>query len=169
MKTPPDVVTRLAQLQKRKEALRLFALVDGTRYLAQFGEPCIEQVGIRSLFTGTPDAALAHAGPWLVDAEQVGPMMVDALATLERAAPAVTWLIASPTLESLVRLLQLKLNTVMPDGRIALLRFWDPRVLINLAELLEHAQREVFFGDIDEWHLLHHGQRTWIGSRHAHA
>lgn len=169
MSTPPDVVTRLVQLQLGMGPLRLYALVDGERYRAQFGEPCTARVGFRSLFAGTHDAALAHAGPWLIDAEQVGAALVDALAALEHAALSVSWLIAPQTLEGLAQLLQLNLDTVLPDGRTALLRFWDPRVLVNLAEVLEPAQRETFFAHIHEWHLLHKGQRVWIGRQHAQA
>lgn len=169
MKAPLDVVTRLARLKQGIGALRLYALVDGVRYRAQFGEPCTARVGFHSLFAGTQDAALAHAGPWLIDTEQVGPMVVDALATLEQTAPAVSWLIASQTLAGLTQLLQLNLDTELPDGRTALLRFWDPRVLVNLAEVLKPAQRETFFAHIHEWHLLHKGQRVWIGRQHAQA
>lgn len=169
MSAPPDVVTRLALLQQSTGALRLYALVDGAQYRAQCGEPCTARKGFHSLFAGTPDAALAHAGPWLIDAEHVGATLVDALAAMEQAVPAVSWLIAAQTLEGLAQLLQLNLDTELPDGRTALLRFWDPRVLVNLAEVLEPAQRETFFTHIHEWHLLHKGQRVWIGRQHAQA
>lgn len=163
------MVTRLAQLHQSTDALRLYALVDGVQYRERLGEPCTAREGFYSLFANTPDAALAHAGPWLIDAEQVGEALVVALAAIEHAAPAVTWLIAPQTMEGLAQLLQLNLNTELPDGRTALLRFWDPRVLVNLAELLEPSQRETFFGHIHEWHLLHKGRRVWIGRQHAQA
>lgn len=167
MSAPPDVVTRLALLHKSDDALRLYALVDGVQYRTQFGEPSTPRDGFRSLFAGTADAALAHAGPWLIDAEQVGTSAVGALAALEQIAPALTWLIAHQTLDGLAQVLQLKLDTELPDGRTALLRFWDPRVLLSLAEVLEPDQREMFFGYIHEWHLLRQGERTWIGRQHA--
>ncbi|OEZ48580.1 hypothetical protein JAB1_31900 [Janthinobacterium sp. MP5059B] len=169
MTAPIDVVARLAQLQQSTPALRLYALVDGAQYRTQIGTSLTTREGCHSLFAGTPDAALAHAGPWLVDAEQASDALFDALVSLEHAAPAVTWLIAPQTITGLAQLLQLNLDTALPDGRTALLRFWDPRVLISLAELLEPGQREVFFGHIHEWHLLHQGQRTWIGRQHAQA
>lgn len=169
MTAPIDVVTRLVQLHLTTPALRLYALVDGAQYRAQLGTSLTTREGCHSLFTGTPDAALAHAGPWLVDAEQAGDALLEALASLEQALPAVTWLIAPQNIAGLAQLLQLNLDTVLPDGRTALLRFWDPRVLVSLAEVLEPGQREKFFGYIHEWHLLHRGQRTWIGRRHAQA
>lgn len=167
MNAPSEVITRFTQLQQSVGALKLYALVDGARYRMQFGEPCTTRQGFHSLFAGTLDEELAHAGPWLVDTEQVGATLVDQLAAMEQAAPAVSWLIASQTLEGLVQLLQLNLDIELPDGRTALLRFWDPRVLVNLAEVLDSAQRETFFAHIHEWHLLHQGQRVWIGRQHA--
>ncbi len=59
--------------------------------------------------------------------------------------------------------MQLRLNTRLPDGRTALLRFWDPRVLVSLAQLLDEVQRVEFFAHIEEWHLLDNGKRAWIG------
>lgn len=115
------------------------------------------------------DAALAHAGPWLIDTEQVGAELIDALVAMEQVSPAVTWLFAVQTLDGLAQLLQLNLDIELPDGRTALLRFWDPRVLVNLAEVLEPTQRETFFAHIHEWHLLHKGKRVWIGRPHAQA
>jgi hypothetical protein len=166
---PPDVVTRFAQLQQRMDALKLYALVDGVQYRAQLGEPFTASEGYRSLFSGTIYEALAHAGPWLIDVKQVDSALVDTLAAMEQTAPAVSWLIAAQTLEGLAQLLQLNLETELPDGRTALLRFWDPRVLVTLAEVLEPTQRGTFFAHIHEWHLLHMGQRMWIGTQHAQA
>jgi hypothetical protein len=164
-----DVMERLAEWQRHDPALRLYALVDGVQYRTHRGEPLEYDVGRVALFDGTPDAALAHAGPWLVDAELAGDATTQDLARLERQAPAVTWLIAQQDLRGLAQLLQLKLDTHLPDERSALLRFWDPRVLAGLAELLDAAQRETFFAHIHEWHLLHNQRRVWIGRQHAPA
>lgn len=163
------LVARLAQLHESHPALRLYALVDGAQYSAQFGKSLMAHAGLYPLFAGTPDAALAHAGPWLVDVELADSALIAVLAALEHTAPAVTWLIAQQDLDGLAQLLQLRLDTELPDGRTALLRFWDPRVLFNLAELLDPAQRETFFAHIQEWHLMHNGQRTWIGRQLAQA
>ena len=55
----------------------------------------------------------------------------------------------------------------LPDGRVALLRFWDPRVLVSLAEVLGPEQSAAFFAHIHEWHLLNNQQRVWIGRQDA--
>lgn len=158
-----DVTQRLALLRQQTDALRLYALVDGVQYQTQRGEPILRKTGFYSLFEGTPDAALARYGPWLIDTEIVGEAFTGDLATLEQETSVVSWLIAPQSLQGLAQLLQLNLNTTMPDGRTALLRFWDPRVLVSLAEVLSPEQREIFFNHIHEWHLLHKGKRAWIG------
>lgn len=164
-----DVHDRLLQLQQTEPALRLYALVDGAQYQTQRGEPLQVGAGACALFDNTPDTALAHAGPWLVDAELAGDKTAEDLAKLEQQAPAVTWLIAVHDLNGLAQLLQLNINMQLPDGRIALLRFWDPRVLVSLTEVLGPQQSATFFAHVHEWHLLHDQQRVWIGRQHAQA
>ncbi len=164
-----DVIERLALLNRSLGALRLYALVDGAQYQIHRGVRIEDKSGFYSLFKGTQDAALAHAGPWLVATEYFDEAFVSDLSRLERDAPAVSWIIASQGLEGLAQLLQLNLDTNMPDGRMALLRFWDPRVLVSLTEVLSAEQRQSFFGHVYEWHLLHNGKRAWIGTQHADA
>jgi hypothetical protein len=164
-----DVQSRWEQRRDTLSVLRLYALVDGVQYQTQLCKRFQPGRGLFPLFAGTQDAALAHAGPWLVDAALAGEAMVAELAALEREAPSLIWLIAPQDLEGLGQLLQLRLDVSLPDGRSALLRFWDPRVLVNLARTLDGAQREEFFGHIHEWHLLDAGRRMWIGRQHAEA
>lgn len=164
-----DVMERLSHLQQTIDTIRLYALVDGVQYRHQRGEPLARRAGFYSLFEGTSDAPLAHAGPWLIDVEQAGAQLASDLSVLEQETPAVSWIIASQSLDGLAQLLQLKLDAMMPDGRRALLRFWDPRVLVSLAQVLSNEQRQEFFGYIHEWHLLHNGKRAWIGTAHVDA
>lgn len=158
-----DVKQRLAELRQTFAALRLYALVDGLQYQAHRGECFTARSGFRPLFAGSPDEPLSHAGPWLIDAQAVDEELVNDLAQLERDAPAVTWLIAPQEIEGLAQLMQLRLDLRLPDGREALLRFWDPRVLVGLMQVLDEAQRLDFFAHIEEWHLLQDGRRAWIG------
>ena len=164
-----DVEIRWKELQQGMPELRLYALVDGVQYQRQFERRLQRHIGILPLFAGTPDEPLAHAGPWLIDTELADRTVVDELANLESRLPAVSWVIAYQDMEGLGQLLQLHLNVKLPDGRTALLRFWDPRVLGTLSRVLSHHQRIEFFGHIHEWHLLHEGQRVWIGRQHADA
>lgn len=164
-----DLAERLAQLRLRYPTLRLYGLVDGMQYEIHRGERLEAKPGLVSLFHGTPDGALAYAGPWLVDVEEVGDGLTADLARLEREAPSVTWLIAEADLSGLAQLLRLHLDARLSDGRVALVRFWDPRVLASLVDVLDVHQRETFFAHIHEWHLLHNGQRAHIGRAHADA
>ena len=164
-----DVKSRWEQLRETMPAMQLYALVDGVQYQTQLCKRLQRGNGLFPLFVGTPDAALAHAGPWLVDVSLVDESLITELATLERDTPSLTWLIAPQDLEGLGQMLQLRLDVCLPDGRTALLRFWDPRVLVKLARTLDGPQREYFFSHIHEWHLLHEGQRVWIGRQHADA
>jgi hypothetical protein len=167
MNTTFDVMQRMITLRKTQPALHLYALVDGVQYAEQQGQPLRQGKGLFPLFAGTFDTALAFAGPWLIDIEQVDSALVAELSRLEREIPAVTWLIAIQNLVDLARRLQLELNIRLPDGRSALLRFWDPRVLAMLAPALDAEQRRSFFGGIHEWHLLREGRRVWIRGEHA--
>lgn len=162
-----DVWNRLAQLRENITGLRLYGLLDGAQYLAQSGKRFVGQVGMCALFDGTTDADLAFAGPWLIDVEKIGGDLVDQLVALERSAHAVTWVIALQDIQGLAQILRLHLDIALPDGRTALLRFWDPRVLADLAEILDPNQRQALFGNIYEWHLINQGKRVRIGRRDA--
>ncbi|NQE51472.1 DUF4123 domain-containing protein [Herbaspirillum rubrisubalbicans] len=164
-----DVYTRWTQLRQRWPALRLYALIDGVQYQSQLGQRIEPGPGRQSLFEGTADAPLAHAGPWLVDAVLASDSLLAELFALERRIASLTWLIAAQDLAGLAQLLQLRLDITLSDGRSGLLRFWDPRVLVSLAGTLEAWQREDLFGHVHEWHLLHEGRRVWIGRPDAHA
>lgn len=164
-----DVQERHALLLSKNPGLRLFALVDGVQYARHEEQPLIPTPSQRALFDGTGDAHLAHAGPWLVDVAQADPAQVVHLVELEQAAPAVSWLMSRLDLATLAAVLTKRLDMRLPDGRTALMRFYDPRVLLGLIEILDGPQREAFFAHIDEWHLLRNGKRVWIGRQHADA
>lgn len=94
-----DVLDRYSQLRARLPTLNLYALVDGALY-QQHQERQLEHVPgvVTALFSGTPDDALAHAGPWLVDAMQATDAVLGDLTSLETTIPAVTWVIAEADL-----------------------------------------------------------------------
>ncbi|SOY51155.1 conserved hypothetical protein [Cupriavidus taiwanensis] len=164
------ILDRYAQLRAGMQTLNLYVLVDGAVY-QQHRHCQLEHVPgvVAALFSGTADDALAHAGPWLVDTAHVTEAVLHDLIALEKTAPAVTWLFAEANLTGLSQLLQLRLDIKLPDGRTALLRFWDPRVLASLFQLMAGDQRADFFGHIHEWHFLDKGVRVWIGRQHADA
>ncbi|MDB0528575.1 DUF4123 domain-containing protein [Ralstonia solanacearum] len=164
-----DVIARLETLRTRVPALRLYALIDGAQYQLQVGRPILARHCMASLFEGTADAPLAHAGPWLLDVEQADTELVGDLARMETWTPAVSWLIAEADLPGLAELLRQQIEIRLPDNRTALLRFWDPRVLVKLAQVLDAGQLQAFFAGVYEWHMLRDGERVWIGRHHADA
>lgn len=149
-----DVYDRLVSLREEFPALKLYCLVDGAQYLQRIGKHFAASANAVALFQGTPDAALAFAGPWLIDVGVDGEARVAELVELERASHGISWLIAYQDLEGLSQLLRLHLEVELPDGRRALVRFWDTRVLASLAQVLDRVQRREFFGHVFEWHLL---------------
>lgn len=161
-----DVHDRYLQLATQRRALRWYALVDGLQHRRIMGDGlrCLPGMN-RALFEGTEDAALADAGPWLHDL-CADPAPATGWAKLERAAPAVSWLITAMDLEGLAQVLRLKLDVTLCDGRRALLRFYDPRVLSNLLVTLPEDECSAFFEAIEEWHFLSNGERVWIGRQH---
>jgi hypothetical protein len=162
-----DVLSRFLGLAEKRRELRLYALLDGLQYEEHTGQQLQRAAGTNhALFDDTDDAPLAHAGPWLCEVPQ-HPQHIDAFAALERERPAVSWLITAMDLEGLTQCLRLKLNAELPDGRRALVRFYDPRVLGHLFTVMDAPQRAQFFHLIDEWHFLHNGQRVWMGRSDA--
>lgn len=157
-----SALERFEALKAQQAHLLLFALVDGLAFEQTHGEPMQHEMGCAALFAGTEDAALAGAGPWLVDAA-LQSELCERLRAQEATAPVVSWLITGVPFDGLVQLLRLKLDVRLPDGSIGLLRYYDPRVLYGLANTLTGPQREDFFGHIHEWHFMHNGQALRIG------
>jgi len=162
-----DVQSRFMRLTERRRGLRWYALIDGYQYEQHTGQR-LERIDETNcaLFDGTEDAPLAHAGPWLHDLLR-DPQPMDELAGLEQIRPAISWLITPLDLEGLARCLRLKLDAKLSGGYKALLRFYDPRVLGKLFNVMTAMQRITFFELIDEWHFIYEGKRVWMGRHDA--
>ncbi|WP_321813901.1 MULTISPECIES: DUF4123 domain-containing protein [unclassified Paraburkholderia] len=94
----------------------VLALVDGVQYEQHTGQQLAPEDNVMvSLFAGTEDVALAHAGPWLVDPKRVTTHLAD-LGDLELASPGVIWLIASEHIERIAEKLQSHLNIKTSTG-----------------------------------------------------
>lgn len=162
-----DVQARYNLLQRTSPLLRLYVLVDGVQYHAQSGGWLQPGDGLFPLFSGTCNATLAHAGPWLVNVENTDPLNIKELVQLDTGACGLVWLITPHQQDALALLLQYRMEARLPDGRRALLRFWDARVLGNLARTFDKTQYDEFFGSIPEWHFRHEGRHVQIGSAAA--
>lgn len=129
----------------------LFALVDGLQYERFSGDELAFQQNIAMpLFDNYPDSRIAFAGPWML--RMAGAMASrEHLSTLESALPSVSWIVSPSTLAELVAHFQQQMNTVLPDGRVALLRFQDPRVQVRLGTLLDDYQHRELTCLTREW------------------
>ncbi|MGF6639925.1 DUF4123 domain-containing protein [Paraburkholderia sp. MM6662-R1] len=159
---PASVNEQLRQYGERHYSGHVLALVDGIQYQQHTGQQLTPEDHMTvSLFAGTNDMALAHAGPWLVDPKTARDHLAD-LGELEQARPGVIWLITSESLERQAAKLRPHLNTGIPKGRAALLRFWDPRVLHALNAVCHGKSERELFRAADAWHYLNERQRLTI-------
>lgn len=154
------IFQRKEQLQGRWRDVRLFALVDGLHYEEHLIERLEPRAGVFSLFEGGPEAALAHAGGWLIEPAAAGSLMQRDLLRLEQKAPAVCWFFSRFDVETLLPHLRRMLGLRLPDGREALLRFYDPRVLPSLLRVTHAGPKSNPFSFALEWHVWLDGQRV---------
>jgi hypothetical protein len=165
---PASVAAQLREYRKRHYSGHVLALVDGLQYQHQTGQRLTpEDDMVVSLFAGTKDIALAHAGPWLVDPKKARDRVAD-LSELEQARPGVIWLITSESLERQAEKLRPHLNTRLPTGRSALLRFWDPRVLHALNPACQDKTGRELFSTAEVWQYFNEGQRFTINDNATH-
>lgn len=83
-----------------------------------------------------------------MDAENAPADLHGDVTRLEARSPAVSWLISPMDLDEMAATLQARVQVVLPDGRQALLRLWDPRALANAARDFDEAQRSYLFEGI---------------------
>ncbi|WP_414446781.1 DUF4123 domain-containing protein [Burkholderia sp. 22PA0099] len=160
---PLEISQRFDHVREHFPHMAAYALVDGVQYTRLTGARVTPSVREnRALFAGTEDAALAHAGPWLVSVATAGASTLQTISRLEQAYPSVLWLFSQLDMESLAQVLQVKLDARLPDGQIALMRFWDPRTLVALYNALDATARREYFSHVDEWHGQFEGNRFHI-------
>lgn len=105
----------------------------------------------RSLFDGTPEAHLVAAAPLLIAAPREHTALLDWLVQLEQGAPSVSWLTSPYSLAVLAPMLTRRLDCDIDGGQQALLRFYDPRILLGLPSALDARQKRYFFAPVASW------------------
>lgn len=110
------------------------------------------------LFRLFPDSQIAWAGPWLIDIEK-GHELYSLLSSLEQHAPAVSWIRSTVDFEKLTQSLASQLHVALESGEQGLLRFYDPRVLRKIPEILTAEQFSDFTRGIDSWLFDMDGKR----------
>ena len=114
----------------------------------------------RCLFEGQPEAAHAHAAPWLIELPVSGIQQpVDHwLASLEQKVAGLTLLASRVPFEPLFVHLQQQLDIALPDGSLALMRFYDPRAWLRYCQVLSVPQQLELLGPVLEWQVTLQGQ-----------
>ena len=156
---------------KRQQQLtmqvHLYALVDGLLYADAADSSSLQRSqSAAALFDSTPDASLADAGPWLVDYERASGNTRRTLSAMAGSSTGVSWLISAYPIESLADELRHRLDIRLPDGRTALLRFYDARIMADVASLMEFTQRMQFFVPTFNWLIEVNGKLKGV---HPHA
>jgi len=147
-----------ALLREKCESLNLYALVDGIQYDRFFEEPLKEHEGICSLFSLPEDKVLAYAGPWLLDMSKLSRDHLVKIIQLEEKYPAVSWIISEQPFMTLARHLESGLMVSLPSKEKGLFRFYDPRVLKTLPEILSPEQFMQLMKYFLRWLFLDGGQ-----------
>ncbi|WP_029444676.1 DUF4123 domain-containing protein, partial [Burkholderia pseudomallei] len=153
MMTPPNIK---AHFEMRRQQItlpaRLFAVVDALLFAEASDAPPLRRANYSiALFDRTPDASLADHGPWLIDyALAPGPIR-RVLAELAAGPVGMSWLISAYSFERLAAELREHLDVRLPDGRTALFRFYDARIMPDIARVMSDAQRSQFFVATYDW------------------
>jgi len=82
------------------------------------------------------------------------------LASLESSAAGTTLLASQASFEPLFVHLQQHLDIAMPDGSLALMRFYDPRAWLRYCGVLTLLQQLELLGPVLEWQVSVQGQ-SW--------
>lgn len=116
----------------------------------------------RSLFAGEPEAAHASAAPWLIELPTGAVQQpIHHWMTRQGQHPAgVTTLASSVPFELLFQHLQRQLDVVLPNGSLALMRFYDPRAWLRYCDVLTPRQQYDLLGPVLEWQVTVQGQ-SW--------
>ncbi|WP_088930410.1 DUF4123 domain-containing protein [Burkholderia multivorans] len=153
--------------QRASLPLRLFALTDGLLYSELSGSaPMRSAESAIALLDGTPDASLADAGPWLFDYDGADSATRDVLTRLAHGELGVNWIISAYQPRQLAGELRERLDATLPDGRTAMLRYYDARVMRYFAPALTSTERTVFFSPAFDWLIEIDGQLFRV---HPHA
>lgn len=154
---------------------RFFALVDLAPHeglLKKLAQANDSGARWKSLFDGTPEEALLDGAPLLIEMpiRQSNKNFLRTLVAAERSSPSVSWICSRLSLEDLFLHLQPFIDADMPNGRKALFRFYDPRILSAIRDGLgSDPLGKTLFTPTSEWWLWQSGNYRNLleGFRHA--
>ncbi|MBO1748394.1 DUF4123 domain-containing protein [Stenotrophomonas sp. SI-NJAU-1] len=138
-----------------------YAIVDAAAYADTYKALAwyAQDLPHRSLFARQPEAAHASIGPWLLQLPAQAHTQVDGwLRALELDRPVVAWLTSEAGFEAVFQHLEACLDLCRPNGRLALLRYWDGRVFLRLQRAFTLQQRRQLMGPLAWWRFQILGQ-----------
>ncbi|CAE6856338.1 DUF4123 domain-containing protein [Paraburkholderia domus] len=122
----------------------------------------VESADVRAqcLFVNQRESDLAHAAPWLIDLpeSEAACELTTWLTLTERRYPAITRLATKVDFDALFKHLEAQSNLTLPDGKLAMHRFWDPRAWSRLQRVLSVEQRVACMGPVLEWKVVLRGK-----------
>lgn len=146
----------------------LYALVDGLQYERHFGCEIKPKQGISYPFFNTlPDSRVAFAGPWLIRLNSEV-YQRERLVELSTTLPSVSWILSPLTTEELLVHFKHYCNLQLPDGRCALFRFYDPRVLEGIESLLDEKDFRQLINGVKEWFFILNNELCDVKNKMEH-
>lgn len=149
---------RLLALQAQNEYIKCYALIDGLQYERYFGDGIEKDYHTSPLFHRPGDTKIAFAGPWLKEITESNQDGFNTLIELEKDSPAVSWLFSERGFFELFHHLDSYLDIKLPDNEVALFRYYDPRVLIKLPEILPDRYWFPLIAPLHEWIVFFDGK-----------
>lgn len=157
-----SIIDRLKEIQRKSDKRKIYALVDGAQYDRFCTIELVKRNGVMPLFDSWDDRYLAFAGPWLLALESIDNDLFSILTNLELKYYSVSWILSSSSFKDLFIHLKNNLEVIMPNNQVAMLRYYDPRVLIFLPEVLTAKQLEIFLISIISWGCKYNGEDYYI-------
>ncbi|TDQ24489.1 uncharacterized protein DUF4123 [Raoultella sp. BIGb0149] len=157
-----SIVERLKTIQSESDKRKIYVLVDGAQYDRFCTIELFKCNGVMPLFDNVDDRDIAFAGPWLLSFENVDDDLFCMLNELELKYPSISWLLSSLSFDDLFIHLKKNLEVIMPNNKIALLRYYDPRILVFLPEILTSKQLKVFLSSVITWGCKYNDEDYYI-------
>ncbi|UQY36809.1 DUF4123 domain-containing protein [Pseudomonas fulva] len=149
---------RRLPLDSLNNANRLYALVDGARYLT-LDKRLADAAGsiqFQWLLAGSELDEISHAGPALVEFSSMHASangFLDWLIARDKQSPLVSWLWSGHPFTVMAEHHRCLLFTQMPDGRRSLFRYYNPQVRRALEQVVTPGQRQQLMRHVSQWQI----------------
>ncbi|ALM52431.1 DUF4123 domain-containing protein [Halomonas huangheensis] len=111
-----------------------------------------EQQRTLSLFQGTPEEGFSHIAPHLIRWGDLSATERNQVIDLDQQVPAFAWLWTSnEETPSPFSHLKSQMDMRLPNGDLAMLRYYDPHVWMKLMDILDEEQKKELIGPVQYW------------------